>query len=729
MGATPLSGSVVPARRRATSGRRWALPLAGCAAAVAAVALVATAPSALADTAWGNSGAFYSGGITCRLGSNTEVPMATWDVDGASPFATADVSETNGAYGPAPTSGSATTAQPGDAGLDQGEIGATAYLIAHHGTGSGATVAEVSADIAAAAGSGGLQSRCLGQHGTSRARARALYAQAQRYAGPYKIALSLPTRAQPGKPVTVGARVTSAAGFPTPGIGVTFAADGGTAAASTARSGVATTTFTAPSAPATPITATISEAVSLTYYTTNPGAVTTAAPTTTSATGTLVPVLHPTPHVSVHSPGLVLRDDTPTPQATITGTYGYSGAGSISAIGPLHPDDKGCSSFGSADYARAPVAWKGNFGFVGDGTYDAGQTSQLPAGCYAVTASISTTNTSPPAKASAGYGSKLIVSGVHLSESAGPGVVPSDGLAATITGTGTQGAKIRTTITVHGPLTPVNGSCSSDLEWSAAPVQAVSDPVRLTAAGAAPASAAPSASPSPASSAPSAAPQPGVVGAAIPLPPVSAVGCYALSSRSVITQDGLSIVEEPHVGQQGSTTLVARPTLRIADGDYDGEVGKPMTGTITVTGSYHWPGTLTVGLVSAPRTDVGCRDATFVQAVTTQSGPVVTSSTRGDGVVRFTTPRARQNLCYAVTAVLRLKVNPAVQATSPAPSTSSVFLAGVVLHSPKISGTAGGDGDALGQTAIAGGISLLLIFAVAFVVIARAYVRRKQYAI
>ena len=62
--------------------------------------------------------------------------------------------------------------------------------------------------------------------------------------------------------------------------------------------------------------------------------------------------------------------------------------------------------------------------------------------------------------------------------------------------------------------------------------------------------------------------------------------------------------------------------------------------------------------------------------------------------------------------------------TSPAASTSSVFLAGVVLRSQRISGLPGGDDDALVPTAIAIGVTLLIIFGVAFTVIVRAFARR-----
>jgi hypothetical protein len=751
MSPTPRT-STVPAARRATPRarsrramrRRWVLPVLGCAAAAA---LVAGAPPAAADTPWGDTGAFYAGGITCHLRGGTVVPMATWNVEGTATFATADISETGGSYGSAPTNGSAAPIQPGDGGLDQNAIGAAAYLLDHNSTGSTAQVADVSADIAALAGGGGVQSRCLGQQGTSTKKAAALLTRAQRYAGPYKVSLSLPPRAQPGKPVTVTARVTSAVGLPTPGIDVTFAVNGATVAAASGSDGVARTQVATPSTASAPITASLAEPVSLTYYATDPGAVALAAPVTVTALGSLTPVLHPTPRVVTQAPGLVLRDGTITPRATITGTYGYVGTGSISVLGPVHAAaGKDCSSLHSSSYAAAPTVWKGNFGFVGDGTHDAGRTPQLADGCYAVSATVTTTNSAPPARATSGLGETVVVSKLQLSESTGPGVVAAGGLAATVIGADAGGAKVRTSITVHGPISPVGGSCAGNLNWSQAPIESVSDAARLTSSGAAAAATSASASPSaPAPGSPAASPTSstppagtpsagqaaaaataGAVGATITMPQVDRVGCYALSARSTVTQNGQTIVVEPAVGSSGSTVLLAKPTLTVADAAYDGQVGKPMTGTLTVVGSYNFAGTLRVGLTSAPRTDVGCRGATFPPVATTapQTGAVVTSSTTGDGTVPFTTPPARKNLCYAVTAVLTLQANPAVRATAPAPSTSSVFLAGVVLHTPKLSGIPGSDGDALMQAAVAGGITLLVIFAVAFTVIVRAFVRR-----
>lgn len=691
---------------------------------VAVAACVAAAPPAAADTPWGNTGASYSGGITCRLGATT-VPLTTWDVTGTPTYSTADVSETGGAYGPAPTSGPSAPIRSGDGGMDPAQFGALAYLIAHHGSGSAAEIAEVSADVAAAAGSGGLQSRCLGQQGTSRARASSLFSQAQRYAGPYKVQLSLPTRAQPNMPVTIAAQVTSAAGFPTPGIGVTFAVDGGQAVAGTANDGIARTNIVTPSRPSTPITATVSEPVSLTYFSTDPGAVTVAAPVSATGTATLAPVLHPTPHVTTQAPGLVLHSSSVTPKASITGTFGYAGNGSISLLGPLHPaTGRSCSAFGSGDWATAPVAWHGNFGFVGDGTHDAGASPTLDAGCYAVTATITTTNTSPPATATSGYSTTLVASDLALSESTGPGVAPAGQLTAVVTAADAAGAAVKTSITVHGPLAPADGTCSSTLDWSAAQITSVTDAQSLGRATTAPT---PSSAPigAPANTAPSAAPGGTGLSATIRTPTVSSVGCYALSSRSTVSQNGQTIVVEPKVGGPGTTVLVAQPALTIADAHYDGQLDKPMTGTITVVGSYRFAGKLMIGLRSAPRTDVGCREATFGQSVA-QSGAVVTSVTTGDGAMRFTTPPARRNVCYAVTAVLSLTANPAVQASSPAPTTSSIFLAGVVLRNPKAVGIPGGDSDALLRTAIVAGICLLVLLAVALSVIGRAFSRRNM---
>jgi hypothetical protein len=695
----------------------------------AAVVLSGALPAQAADTAWGNTGAAYSGGILCQLPGATTVPMATWSVDGQSAFSTADVTSHAGIYGPAPTSGQSSEMVDGQAGMDASEIAAVAYLIGRHGSGGAAQVAEVSADIAAAAGDGRTQARCLGQHGTSAQAAASLWAQARRYAGPYTVTVATPRKAIPGSPVRVSATVRSAAGVGAPGISVTFAAGADTAAATTGANGTARATLTTPVAANTSILATAST-TGLTYFASDPPAVALGAPVEYSGTGAFAAGLAPKPVVTVSaSSPLVMASGKTTPLAHVSGTYGYSGDGLITLAGPVKPPSgKGCSALRSADYDGAAPLWTGAFTFKGDGTHQAGAVTDLEPGCYAASATATTTNSTPPVKASSGRNVQAVtVSTIQVAQSAGPAIAPAGALSATVTATSPGRARVVTSVTTYGPLATTGGKCSTNLDWRGAPVVGSSAPVPLTTAprnsptstsapiSSAPISSAPISS-APASSAPVGADGPALT-ATVAGPKVTRVGCYALATHSVVTQDGQSLAVDASVGKVGTTTQVLRPTLAIINNSYDGEQGKAMTGTVTVFGSDAYAGAISVGLVSTPPPPSGCRDAQFTGPA---AGNPTHVATAGDGTYTFRTPVATRNLCYAVTATLALKANPAVRAESPRPSDTSTFLAGVVLKAPTNGDIPNANTDSLVRPAITFGVAYAVILGVALFVMLRA---------
>ncbi len=692
----------------------------------AAIVVSGAVPAEAVGTNWGNTGAVYSGGILCRLPAATTVPMATWSVDGQRAFSTADVVSRAGSYGPAPTSGQASEMVDGQAGLDASEIAAVAYLIDRHGSGGPAQVAEVSADIAAAAGDGSAQAQCLGQGGTSPQHAAMLWSQAQRYAGPYTVTVDTPPKAIPGSPVRVTATVRSAAGVGAPGISVTFAAGADTAAATTDADGKAHAQLTTPLTPNASILATAAT-TGLTYFASDPAALALGAPIEYSGTAAFAAGLAPKPVVTVSaSSPLVMASGQTTPLAHVSGTYGYSGDGLITLAGPVKPPSgKGCSALRSAAYNGAAPLWTGAFTFKGDGTHQAGAVTDLSPGCYAASATATTTNSNPPVKASSGRNAASVtVSTIQIAQSAVPSIAPAGALAATVTATTPGRAHVVSSVTTYGPLGTTGGSCGANLDWRAAPVVGSSTPVPLAAATG---TSSPSGSPVPGSPVPgSSAPiGPTAAGASGPAlsaqvtgPKVTQVGCYALATRSVVTQDGQRLVVAAPVGQAGTMTQVLRPSLAITNNSYDGVQGKPMTGIVTVVGSYAYPGVIAVGLVSTPPPPSGCRDARFTGPPTAVKPTSVT--TAGDGSYAFRTPVAARNLCYAVTATLSLKMNPAVRAESPPPSDTSTFLAGVVLTAPSNDDIPNANTDNLLRPAITIAVTYALILLVALIVMLRA---------
>ncbi|WP_375474765.1 hypothetical protein [uncultured Jatrophihabitans sp.] len=742
----------MPHRRR-TAARLLAAGAAGLAVCTA-VLTTGLSAAAAAGAPWGDSGAQYAGGIVCALPGGVRVPMARWTVDGApgapasvaaeSVYALADITERNGVLDPAPVTGSPAPMAAGVDGLDASEIAAAAYLIAHGSSGS-ADVAETSAVLAAAAGGGAQQARCLGQQGTSARRAAARWASAQRYAGPYTVALGQPSATRPGSAPTVSATVTSAAGVPTPGLTVQFAAAGQTASARTDRAGVARVRFGV-GAPAstptpTPVVASVSEPTGLTVYGSDPPSVAPAAPSTYQDTGSLVVVAHPHPTVSIAvDHPLLLANGVARPSASVTGTYGYSGAGTITLLGPARTvSSRPCSTLTAADFAAAAPVWTATFQFAGDGAHAPGATPPLAAGCYALEADVLTTNSDPPAKASAAFSpaATVTVSGMTLSTSTGPGVAAVGALSATVTATNAGQASVQSTLTEYGPLASHDGACDA-LDWSHAPVVGKSAAATLTpaavpsgasstatpAAGASGVSGGASVLPSPTiGTSPPAAAETALT-ADIHAPAASRVGCYALAAHSVITLDGHTLTTVSPIGGDGSTTSVLAPTLTVTNASYDGQQGAAMSGSVTISGAYRFAGAVSIALVSAPVPFTGCRAAVFAadpQPEPGQQAKIV--DTTGDGSFSFVTPIASQNRCYAVTAALTLSANPAVR-VSATPSAGAVFLAGVALNRAAAPDVPSAHGSTLAAALITLGIAALLVLGVALVVIAGVAVSR-----
>ncbi len=642
----------VPTRRRAgrvapALGRAVTRVGACLLSALAALFGLAT-PAAAAP--WGANGADYDG-VLCRLGS-TDVPLGAWTVNGTvKAYSTRDVSGQGALQQPAPLTGTPGTMVPGQAGYSAADIATVAYLLHAGEDATGARAAEISATVASVSG-GSLQAQCLGQAGTSTAGASAVLGAARRYAGPYRVEVDPPAGVIPGRAAQVGVTVRSAAGAGVPGLDVTVTAGSSTTTAVTDRDGIARADVTVPPAAAVAVTASAAVPTDVLYLTTTPPSVAAAPLTTVTGAATLRPVLHPKPTVQIDSDRLVLAQGTLRPVVRVGGTFGYSGTGEVTLFGPVQPAGSApCSSIGDATLARARVAWQDTFTFRGDAAYRSVGTPQLTPGCYGVRGDVTTTDSVPPEKASSGVVGVTVASlslGVSSPKAAAPG-----GLRATVTGTNPGRATVRASVAALGPLPVGRGACTGD--FSKAEVAGASDAAALPATG-------------------------GQLRATVAVPDVKAVGCYALVTRSEVSLDGrtarLSADPAPT-----ATTAVLRPTLSVTTAATSAEQGRPMTGTVQLSGTFGFAGTVTVRLVQGTTLPItGCRDATFPTPATAPAeaaGDTSRVTTKGDGGYPFRSPATPRNACYSVVASFTLDQNAAVTARSGTAGAATAFLAGV----------------------------------------------------
>ncbi len=612
--------------------------------------------AAQADTPWGATGANYRSGVICTLSDGRRVALASWTVDGTAAFSVADVVARGSSYGAAPLSGATRDLAPGSRGLSATELSVLAYLIGHPGVGSPVQVAETSALVAQSFGGGAAQQQCLGQQGTSAADASALALAARRFAGPYTVQVS-DVRAKPGSSAPVIATVRSATGVPAPGIAVSFAAQGTASTVVTGADGRASTRLPV-AQEGGPLTATVAEPTGLRLIGSGPASVTLGAPQPFVARASVVPVLHPTPQLSITGgAALVLAGGSLTPIPTVTDTDGYAGTGTTTVLGPVQPPAGGTCS--DANFAGATSVWSGTFAFVGDGPKPIGSTGALQPGCYAFAGSVVTTDATPAVTAtvSADPAKAAVVSALQVTQSVGSGISRVGALTATVTATQAAGASVSSTVTTYGPLpAAAGGHCDTGLTWTRAKVVARSADVALAARG-------------------------NRLTAAVRTTAVTATGCYALVARSTVTQEGRSVVVSTAPGTAGTTVTVIAPAVRVTNSAYDGRQGVPMDGTIHVTGTLGLAGNVTVGLVSAPAPVTGCHGLPFL-ATTGQTGGSTMVATDGDGDYPFRSPVPGQNRCYGVVATLAMTADPTVRVQTPAPGDTAVFLAGATPPVP-----------------------------------------------
>ena len=275
---------------------------------------------------------------------------------------------------------------------------------------------------------------------------------------------------------------------------------------------------------------------------------------------------------------------------------------------------------------------------------------------------MSIPSAAPPVTASSSFGAGqlLEVSTVTLTQQAEP-VASAGALSSTLVADNPGGATVTGRLTAYGPLPTADGRCAAITDWTHAKAVGTSNPVALAGDPA----------------------HDTRLTATVATPAVTATGCYTVTPQLTVALDGHSLVVTTPPGGTGTQTLVVAPTVTLADDTYDGTMGHAMTATATVVGTYSLPGTLHVGLVSAPVPFDGCRSAQFPDRA---PATYTTARTQGDGAVVVHTPVASRNLCYAVSVALVLDANHAVHAASPAPESDTVFLAGV-SSDPVVSGT------------------------------------------
>ncbi|MGN6606160.1 MAG: hypothetical protein ACTHMS_04010 [Jatrophihabitans sp.] len=630
--------------------------------------LLVAAPAFAAGGTWGVAKASYTDGVVCTQGQVTS-PLASWDFgDGAPDFITTAVSSdgtTDSAQLP-----QASVAGRGVAPLAPGELGfasaadiATyAALLSQHAGDRAATVARAVLDRT---DPGGAPS-CV-DPGT----ASALVAQAAAAAGPYRLKLSSSTRrAVPGTTYRLTVQVTGAGG-PAAGVDVTLDAGsdifGGAArtTVTTGGDGSAAVDYAVPSGtvPSIDVRATASVAVGLEVVTAPPGTVGAifADPPQDFTADTVVAVdQRADPHLAVASSSQAGVVQSPVRLSLdVTGMRGHSGQASVQVTGPTRlrgnalcpqpaaPPAAGPSAAPQVATAAGPVAFtSAELDVTGDGTVDAGTWTPTQAGCYAVTATITTTDAVPQATARA-PATALTVLDTVSSFSAGRDVIGPGPLGGRLTLARSHSLSGTATITVRGPATPPSGDCSA-VDWSSKPPRTV---VSARVGG-------------------DRAYQ--VTSAAL-----TDTGCYQLGGAVALDLPGGTHAQVPIALAGSQVVYVLRPTLQVSADRTWTETPTGVPAHVTVSGTYGQGGTVQVALVRAPVGADGCAGVSFARAPAGAPGPA--SGFTGDGAVEVTSAPAPASGCYSLVPQLRMNGNPAVTAVGAAGAPDATVMAGVPL--------------------------------------------------
>lgn len=695
--------NTAPSRRRAPR-RTLRRLLAGLLVVTSLVAVAS--PAGAAGGFWGAGNYPYRGGLVCSTGTVTS-PLTSWDVGASGPgFLVAPLTSDGQQDSAAPPLATAGAQQrldvtPGTDGFTSAaDIGAYAALLSGAGaTGNDQQVAAVARLVMEHAGAAATPT--CGTGGDT------LLKQAAASAGPYQLTLSPPaTPAVMGAPATVVATVLGGQGQPVSGMTVNFATVGGTlgtAAAITDANGHAGTTLTVPTgsgAATAGVTATIQATVGLQQITI------TATPSATNPSGTSVAAIVPAAPTQVTATAAVPIDQTARPvltaggtvaavaiggtlhpTASVSGMRGHSGTLAFTIYGPVAARSPG-GCHGAGFSSSSPVAATTNsVPVVGDRTVTASTWAPSQAGCYAVQASLQTTDATPATQASSSLTAPAAVVTVLAATAqltvphalVGRGPQP-----ATLTAAKTDGAAGTVQARLLGPLAAgVDGSCTGR-DWSSAPTAATTT---VTSHG------------------------DGAV--ALTSAAVDRPGCYAWSATLQLTI-GDGQVPVPAAPAQ---LLLVTPSVSLTTDQLWSISPSPVGTHVTVTGAYGLPAHVAVRMSYAPSPLVGCRAADWTHAARLSSGPAV--PVRGSAAVAVPSGAMPKLGCYQPVPYLTMDANPTVTASGAGDLTDNAIVAGVDINAVSMIGGKAGTSDAgIGLWVVAGilvGIELAAIVGTAVV--------------
>ncbi len=637
--------------------RAWKLFL----ALLAALLVVSTTSLAAAVGTWGADGAPYLDGEICPQGAGT-APLAAWDFGtGSRAFLLSPVTSTGGvdsAALPYLSNGTPqlTNVGPGLDGFSSAaDISAYAYLISHYGSDTSDHVAEVAAAIMTKAGASGVPSCANAVDQAS------ILANSALYAGPYTVTLAAP--AKPviiGSPTVLTASVRSASGHLVPGLAISFSAPGASlnpASSTTDANGQAQTvvTIAAGSTPSITAQATVSAPIGLVQLldpkgggVPTVGAIYTAAPVSASGTVTLTndPSAAPVLHAKV-SDGVLALGQAFQESVDITGLRGHSGGVQFKIYGPLGlAPDGSCSA--AAFTAATPVAATTDAVTAhGDGSVAATAWTPSKAGCYAVQATIATTDATPNVTASSALTASTATVAVLATSAAlsvGYPVLGVGAIHADVTVNGTFGGRTTVAATALGPVAPVANSCAQ-ADFSHAPTAAKFASVAGVGDGT----------------------------VAISSTPTTAAGCYRLQSAVVVSMGDRGTLELP---VSAANVLVIAPQVSTTVSQVWDISPAPIKAQVDVHSLYGQSAHVSLQLAYASSPTTGCTTVDWSAKPLVSEGKAITA--HGDSTGLAVSAAVTKELgCYLPVARLVVDANPSIVVTAPLSNDNNAIIAGV----------------------------------------------------
>jgi len=587
-----------------------------------------------ASGTWGEQNTPYLDGVVCQV-LTSSVPLVSWTFkSGNSPgFLLDTINSTGGHDSGEPPTGSRAQITSSDTASNM--VGGTqnaaalAYLITHYGSGNSAKVGEVAELVAESVG-GKTAPACLltGQGGMSRTDADAIWRASQQLAGPYALKVTGAPKAGSDSTVSAQVNVTSAAGQPVPGMTVTLSAPGtsnATMQARTGSDGVANFTVKAPSVVNVNLTATVSAVTTLNVISAagSVSGVAAAAPTIASATAT-VPVnaqAAPTITASWSSAGTTLSAVVHS-TIKIGGMHGHSSSIASFVNGPL-PLGANAACPTTDSFATAPIVAQSTVNVTGDASVPGPDLAPTAAGCYALSATVTTNDSNQNVTARTGSVAVLAALPTTIAMT-----LPNNGLVGpgkaqlTAVVTSSLGLPGQLTGTVYGPL-PINNGVCTGMTWSGAPVLGALSVLNIQGDGS----------------------------FALQTPELPQAGCYAASLRAKI---GPLPIDLP-VASGTSTWTVLAPTISVSQDSTWVPLGVAISSTVTLGGTWSQKGHLALTLYQTPEPATGCLSVDWSKATKLMIGNDVPFT--GDGVYTVKSALIAKAGCYSVVPTATLDAN------------------------------------------------------------------------